>query len=199
MTDKNKISFVLILLLVNLFAGLILAGGNPSDIDTINNNINSTSYSNKLSAINSNTTQNMNSGASSVDNVQTDRNYFANALEIGESELNEELIRNFSERRNSDNENLQDVIKLAKLIRAEKRSKISEELLNLKREFIRRMNIFSNRNLGNRENIKIQIQKYQEILEKKKEIRLNMSNDKINEFLMNKNRNPQNFINSLLN
>ncbi len=193
MMNKNKIWFVSTLLFVNLLMGFILIAAT----NNLNLNLDNVNYDGLSTAVNSNSV-NQNNGPS-ISNIQTDRSYFANALGMGESEIKDELIRKFSERRNSDNENVQDIIKIAKLVRAEKRSKISEELLNLTKDFVKRMSNFSDKNLRNKENVMTQIQRYQEVLEQRKKIRLNMSNDKINEFLKDKNRNPQSFINSLLN
>ena len=188
MMNKNKIWFVSTLLFVNLLMGFILIAAT----NNLNLNLDNVNYDGLSTAVNSNSV-NQNNGPS-ISNIQTDRSYFANALGMGESEIKDELIRKFSERRNSDNENVQDIIKIAKLVRAEKRSKISEELLNLTKDFVKRMSNFSDKNLRNKENVMTQIQRYQEVLEQRKKIRLNMSNDKINEFLKDKNRNPQSFI-----
>ncbi len=179
MKNKNsKTKIALMLIVAALLFGLIFVDG----------------YSNYYSDVQPRTT-NVQENENQVNN--SDKTYFKNALETNEN-LNDGLVRKFAERKKANVENTQSIIKMAKLVRQEKRAKISEELLNLRNGFIKRISGFSDKDLRNRENVRKQIENYNNVLETKKEIKLALNDDKISEFLKNKNRNSDGFIVSII-
>jgi hypothetical protein len=139
-------------------------------------------------ALNSRTCDTCKVNAISVQNTQNQEAYFRQELNLSTRiKLKEATLMKLTREKDSDEINVKRVVNLARLAKEEKREIISEELLSIRKPFLQKLEEKAQKNSITRENVRNQLEKYIDAIEKKKQIRVSVTEDKVKEFFRTKN------------